>query len=399
MDFNYSEEQQLLKDSLEKFLAKDYSFETRRGIIDTRLGMSPAAWQQFATMGLLGLTIPAEHDGFGGNAVDTMLVMEALGRHLVIEPYLATVVLGAGAIVLGGTEEQRKILLPQVVSGKLKLAFAHGEPASRYSRTRVQTTARLEGNQWVLNGRKSVVMHGAVADLLIVSARTSGADDDAHGISLFFVNPGEPGVSGREYPTYDGMRAAEVEFQNVHVNTESLIGVLDQASPLIDLVLDRGIAAVCAEAVGCMEALNNATLEYLKTRQQFGVPIGRFQALQHRMVDMLIQAEQAKSMACLAAVKVDSPDPLERRRAVSAAKELMGRAGRFVGQQAIQLHGGMGMTNELAAGHYFKRLTAIDVAFGDSDFHLTRFATTPQAVAQHEQPSLTPAKSRWKQIV
>jgi len=397
MDFNYTEEQQLLKDSLDKFLAKNYSFETRRGIINTRLGMSPVAWEAFASMGLLGLPIPAEHEGFGGSAVDTMLVMEAFGRRLVIEPYLATVVLGASAIVLGGTEEQRKILLPRVAAGKFKLAFAHGEPTSRYSPTRVQTTARMEAGQWVINGRKSVVLHGAVSDLLIVSARTSGEVDDAHGISLFFVNGAEAGVAGREYPTYDGMRAAEVEFQNVRVNSESLIGVLDQAHPLIELVIERGVAALCAEAVGCMEALNEKTLEYLKTRQQFGVPIGKFQVLQHRMVDMLIQYEQAKSMACLAAVKVDSPNPNERKRAVSAAKEFIGRAGRFVGQQAIQLHGGMGMTDELDVGHYFKRLTAIDTTFGDSDFHLQRFATAEDAGEQ--QPDLAPAKSRWKQLV
>jgi alkylation response protein AidB-like acyl-CoA dehydrogenase len=204
-------------------------------------------------------------------------------------------------------------------------------------------------------------------------------------------------VAGREYPTYDGMRAAEVELENVTVNSDSLIGVLDQAHPLIELVIERGIAALCAEAVGCMDALNQATLEYLKTRQQFGVPIGRFQVLQHRMVDMLIQQEQARSMACLAAVKVDSPNPLERRRAVSAAKELIGRAGRFVGQQAIQLHGGMGMTDELAVGHYFKRLTAIDTTFGNSDFHLQRFATAQGT--EEQQPSLAPAKSRWKQLV
>ncbi len=396
MDFNYTEEQQLLKDSLYKYLAKNYSFEARREIINTRLGMSAIAWEGFASMGLLGLPIPTEHDGFGGSAVDTMLVMEAFGRRLVVEPYVASIVLGASTIVLGGTEEQRRILLPQVASGKLKLAFAHGEPTSRYSTTRLQTTARLEGNQWVLSGRKSLVLHGAVADLLIVSARTSGAVDDAHGISLFFVNPAEPGVSGREYPTYDGMRAAEVTLENVHVNTDSLIGVLDQAHPLIELVLERGIAALCAEAVGCMEALNQATLEYLKTRQQFGVPIGKFQVLQHRMVDMLIQYEQAKSMACLAAVKVDSPNALERKRAVSAAKELVGRAGRFVGQQAIQLHGGMGMTEELPVGHYFKRLTAIDTTFGDSDFHLARFALAQTVEA--EVPA-GPSKSRWKQLV
>ena len=395
MDFNYTQEQQMLQDSVEKFLDKNYRFETRREIIAARKGISAPAWKGFAELGLLGLPIPPEYGGFGGNAVDTMIVMEALGRHLVVEPYLSTVVLGAGAIVLGGTEAQRRILLPSVVDGSMKLAFAHWEPDSRYSLSQIETTARREAGFWVINGRKSVVLHGAVADLLIVSARTSGQPDDAHGISLFFVNPGEPGVAGREYPTYDGMRAVEAEFANVQVNAESLIGVLDQAYPLIELVVDRGVAALCAEAVGCMGALNVATLEYLKTRQQFGVPIGRFQALQHRMVDMLIQYEQAKSMACLAAVRVDSPDAGERRRAVSAAKELIGRAGRYVGQQAIQLHGGMGMTDELNVGHYFKRLTAIDATFGDGDHHLSRFAA---AGATGEATPVQP-KSRWKQLV
>jgi pimeloyl-CoA dehydrogenase small subunit len=396
MDFNYTQEQQLLHDSVEKFLDKNYSFETRREIIAARQGMSPRVWEGFASLGLLGLPIPPEYDGFGGGGVDTMIVMEALGRHLVVEPYLSTVVLGASTIVLGGTEVQRRILLPSIVDGSMKLAFAHWEPRSRYSLSQVETTARQEGGFWVINGRKCVVLHGAVSDLLIVSARTSGEAGDPHGVSLFFVNPSEPGVSGRDYPTYDGMRAVEAEFSDVHVNTDSLIGVLDQAYPLIELVVDRGIAALCAEAVGCMGALNAATLEYLKTRQQFGVPIGRFQALQHRMVDMLIHYEQAKSMACLAAVKVDAADAVERRRAVSAAKELIGRAGRFIGQQAIQLHGGMGMTDELNVGHYFKRLTAIDTTFGDRDHHLSRFAA---AVETTTEAMPVPPKSRWKQLV
>jgi len=394
MDFNYSEEQNLLQDSVEKFLAKNYSFETRRQIIAARQGVSATAWEGFASLGLLGLPIPPEHEGYGGNAIDTMIVMEACGKALVVEPFLATVVLGAGAIVLGGTEPQRRLLLPNVVNGSLKLGFAHEEPRSRASLTHVETTARQESGFWIINGRKAVVLHGAVADLLIVSARTSGKPGDAHGISLFFVNPAEQGVSGREYPTYDGMRAAEVEFANVQIGSDSLIGVLDRAHPLIELVIDRGIAALCAEAVGCMSALNGATLEYLKTRQQFGVAIGKFQALQHRMVDMLIQLEQARSMACLAAVKVDSPDADERRRCVSAAKELIGRAGRFVGQQAIQLHGGMGMTDELSVGHYFKRLTAIDTLFGDSNHHLTRFSSVASTAAMP-----VPAKKGWKQLV
>ena len=396
MDFDYTEEQQLLKDSIEKFLTKSYTFEERRKIVESGEGMSGVAWAGFASMGLLGVPIPEEFGGFGGGGVDTLIVMEAFGRALVVEPYLSSVVLAGGIISLGGTQEQRRILLPRIVDGSMKFAFAHTEPGTRYELNRVETTARQSGGMWVINGRKSVVVHGAVAELLIVTARTSGSPDSPQGITLFFVNPAEQGVSGRVYPTYDGMRAAEVTFDNVTINNESVIGVLDNGYPLLEVAVDRGIAAVCAEAVGCMDALNAATLEYLKTRQQFGVPIGRFQALQHRMVDMIMHAEQARSMALLAAVKVDSPDAAERRRCVSAAKEFIGRAGRFVSQQAIQLHGGMGMTNELNVGHYVKRLTAIDATFGDSDLHLDRFCAG--VVAPAEAPLRQPAK-KWKQLV
>jgi len=395
MDFNYTEEQQLLKDSLEKFLAKNYGFEQRRDILANHAGFSPTAWEGFSSMGLLALPVPEEFGGFGGNAVDLMIVMEAFGRSLVLEPYLANAVLAAGAIALAGSAAQRQILLPRIADGSMKFAFAHTEPGSRFDLHRVETTARQEGGMWVISGGKSVVIHGAIADLLIVTARTSGATDAKSGISLFFVNPAEEGVAGRDYPTYDGMRAAEVTFDNVTISPESLIGSIDSAYPLLELLADRAVAALCAEAVGCMGALTDLTLAYLKTREQFGVPIGRFQALQHRMVDMLMHYENARSMAMLAAVKVDSSDYAERRRAVSAAKELIGRAGRFVGQQAIQLHGGMGMTDELAVGHYVKRLTAIDTAFGNSDHHLERFAAeVRETILEPAQP-----KKKWKQLV
>jgi pimeloyl-CoA dehydrogenase small subunit len=397
MDFDLTEEQQLLKDSVGKFLEKNYSFETRKQIIASRAGYSATAWQGLASLGLLGVPVPEDFDGFGGGGVETMVVMEAFGRHLVVEPYLGTVVMAASLVATAGTEEQKKYLLPPIVDGSMRFACAFTEPGGRYDLNHVETTARMEGGMWVIDGAKSVVMHGAVAELLVVSARTSGNVGDAHGISLFFVNPGEEGVSGREYPTYDGNRAAEIGLANVQVSGDSLIGAADQALPLIELIVDRAIAALCAEAVGCMGALNDATLEYLKTRKQFGVPIGRFQALQHRMVDMLIQYEQAKSMALLAAVKVDSPDAVERRKAVSAAKELIGRAGRYVGQQAIQLHGGMGMTDELNVSHYVKRLTAIDTQFGDVDHHLDRFAQAeaakPVDLADFERP-----RAKWKRI-
>jgi alkylation response protein AidB-like acyl-CoA dehydrogenase len=396
MDFNYSEEQRLLSDSVGKYLDKNYSFEQRREIIASRQGMSPTVWEGLASMGLLGVPIPQEFGGFGGGGVDVALVMEAFGRALLVEPYLPTVILAGSTIALGGSDAQRQILLPRIADGSMKLAFGHTEPGTRHELNRVRTSARQEGGMWVINGEKSVVLHGAVADLLIITARTSGAPDSPQGITLFFVNPGEQGVMGREYPTYDGMRAAEVTFDNVTISPESMIGVLDNGYPLLEMVIDRGIAAVCAEAVGCMGALQAATLEYLKTRQQFGVPIGKFQVLQHRLVDMLMQCEQARSMALLAAVKVDSADATERRRSVSAAKELIGRAGRFVGQQAIQLHGGMGMTEELSVGHYVKRLQAIDTTFGDGDLHLDRFCAAD--AGEVEEPVRKPAK-KWKQLV
>jgi len=395
MDFDFTEEQRLLQDSVVRFLEKNYSFETRREIVASRVGYSPVAWEGLASLGMLGVPVPADRGGFGGGGVETMIVMEALGRHLSVEPYLGTVVMAASCVATVGTVEQKDYLLPLVMDGSMRLACGFGEPGSRYDLNHVETTAREDGGFWVLNGSKSVVMHGAVADLLIVSARTAGGPTDREGVSLFFVNPAEDGVSGREYPTYDGMRAADIGFEDVRVSGDSLIGVAGNGLPVVELTVDRAIAALCAEAVGIMEALHAATLDYLKTRQQFGVPIGRFQALQHRMVDMLMHCEQARSMALLAAVKVDDPNPVERRRAVSAAKELVGRASRAVAQEAIQLHGGMGMTDELIVGRYVKRLTAIDTTFGDADHHLERFALAGSAPAE---AILEKPRSRWKQL-
>lgn len=395
MDFDLSQEQQMLQDAVGKFLEKNYSFEQRRAMVAAREGSSATVWAGLAEMGLLGLPVPQESGGFGGGAIETMLVMEAFGKHLVLEPYLSTVVMAAQLINVAGSKDQQQYLLPLIMNGEMRLACGFHESRGRYDLDHVQTTAEQKGGFWVINGSKSVVLHGAAADLLIVSARTGGANQDRDGISLFFVHPAEEGVSGREYPTYDGMRAADVTFENVQISPDSLIGVPGKALPLIEMIVDRASAALCAEAVGAMGALNAATLEYLKTRQQFGVPIGRFQVLQHRMVDMLIQYEQAKSMALLAAAKVESDDATERRRAVTAAKEFIGRAGKFVGQQAIQLHGGMGMTNELNVSHYVKRLAAIDTTFGDSDHQLDRFIAAEQASAE---PMVTRPRAKWKVI-
>ena len=395
MDFRLSEEQQMLKDSVQRFLEKNYSFEQRRKLIAERQGMSPQVWAGFASLGLLGVPFSTEHGGFGGNGVDVMIVMEALGRALSIEPYLATVLLAGGAIDRGGAPWQKNILLPKIIDGSMILTFAHSEPSARYDLNHVETRAVQDGQGWTLNGRKSIVLHGAVAEKYLVSARTSGSTRDAHGVTLFLVEADEEGIGGRDYPMFDGTRAGELTLSDVRVGAESIIGTLDKALPLIEQVTDRAIAALCAEAVGAMEALHSTTLEYLKARQQFGVPIGKFQALQHRMVDMLIYLEQARSLALLAAVKCWSDDAHERRHACAAAKEYVGRAGRFIGQQAIQLHGGMGMTDELPASHYFKRLTAIDMLLGDQAHHRARFA---QMKESEPAEKLEKPRKAWKQI-
>jgi alkylation response protein AidB-like acyl-CoA dehydrogenase len=395
MDFALTEEQQLLKDSVERFLEKNYSFERRRKQVAERQASAPEVWQGFASLGLLGLPFPEEHGGFGGGAVETMLVMEALGRHLSLEPYLSAIVLAGGLIELGAAPWQKRILLPRIIDGSMVLACAHYEPGSRYAPEHVATRAVADGNNWVLTGEKTLVLHGSIAEKLLVSARTAGSEDDPAGVTLFIVESDEQALGGQEYPLFDGTRALDLQLNGVKVGPESVIGTLNNAMPLIELVIDRALAALCAEAVGVMARLQEMTVDYLKTRQQFGVPIGRFQALQHRAVDMLIEVEQARSMALLAAGRIDGSDRFERRRAILAAKDYIGRAGRFVGQQAIQLHGGMGMTEELAAGHYFKRLAAIDILFGDSAWQRRQFA---QLSEQASGESFSRPSKAWKRI-
>jgi len=315
--------------------------------------------------------LPEAHGGLGGNAVDTMVVMEVFGRGLVVEPYLATAVLGAGLVAEAGSDAQQAALLPKVAGGELLLAFAHDEPGTRYELNHVATSAKKPGDAYVLNGAKTVVLHGAQADTLIVSARTSGGERDDKGISLFLVDRKAAGVAVRDYPTHDGQRAADITLRNAR---GELLGKDGQATGPIEHARARAIAALCAEAVGNMAALVEITLAYIKTRKQFGVPIGSFQVLQHRMADMLMYVEQARSMMYLAANRADSTDVAERRRAIAAAKTLVGQAGRFVGQQAVQLHGGIGVTDEVNVSHYFKRLTLINATFGDADHHLGQFS-------------------------
>ena len=395
MDFNLTEEQAMLKESVDRFLAKNFSFEQRRQMLADRQPMNAQLWQGLAELGVLSVPFLPDDGGFGGGGVETMLVMQALGRNLVLEPYLATVVLAGSCVALGAAEWQKKILLPKIMDGSMIMAFAHTEPDARFDLAQVKTRATRDGNNFVLEGEKSLVLHGSVADKFIVSARTSGNDADPRGVTLFIVEADEENLGGQEYPLFDGTRALDLQLSGVKLSPESVIGTLDQASPLIDVALDRAMAALCAESVGIMDALHAATVEYLKTRQQFGQPIGRFQALQHRAVDMLVQLEQARSMALLAASKVDSNDIGERRRTVAAAKELTGRAGRFLGQQAIQLHGGMGMTDELNVSHYFKRLTAIDVLFGNAASQRTRFATMKHGETSAQTQ---PPRKSWVKI-
>jgi hypothetical protein len=355
VDFSLTEEQLLLEDTVRRFVAKDYAFERRRAILASDEGWSREAWQQLAGLGLTALTVPEEHGGLGRGPVDTLVVMNALGPALLLEPYLASAVT---ATALLRESRQGADLLPQMAMGEAIAVLAHDEPNG------IATWCRAAGTDFFLDGRKCVVAHAGAAHFLIVSARLG--DETA----LFLVPRGAPGLSLASYPTLDGTRAAEVFLDNVRVPADSR---LDAGGEALERALDIGLAALCAEAAGIMKAALDATVDYLRTRTQFGQPIGRFQVLQHRAADMLLHCEQAGSMAMLATLRCTATDARERRRALSAAKVLVGRAARFVGQQAVQLHGGMGMTDESIVSHWFRRLTAIELSHGDSDAHLQQF--------------------------
>ena len=381
MDFDLTEEQRLLQESLARLLADRYGFEQRKEYMNSPAGWSREMWSSYAELGLLGLPFSEEEGGFGGGPVETMLVAEQMGRAIALEPWLPTMVLGGGFLKHGGNGGLRSALAPKLVAGELLMAFAHTERQSRYDLYDVASTARRDGSAWVLDGRKGMVLHGDSADKLVVTARTDGARRDRRGIGVFVVDADASGVTRRGYRTVDGQRAAEVDLSDVRVDPESVLGDPADGLPLVDCVVDEAIAALAAEAVGAMEVVHHMTLDYMKTRQQFGRPIGSFQALQHRAADMQVQLEQARSMALYAAMSVEEPDAAERRRAMSAVKVQIGRSIRFVGQQSIQLHGGIAMTIEYAAGHYFKRLTVNDATFGDADHHVRLLAETDGAVA------------------
>jgi pimeloyl-CoA dehydrogenase small subunit len=381
MDFDLNDEQRLLKDSVERLLADRYDFEARKKFMAEPEGFSRELWRQYAELGLLGLPFAEADGGIGGGPVETMIVMEAFGRALALEPFLATVVLAGGLIRHGGSDAQRAALVPKIADGSLLLAFAHSERQARYDLADVGATARRDGAGLVLDGAKSLVLHGDSADKLIVSARIAGDRRDRDGIGLFLVDASAKGVSRCGYQTVDGLRAAEVTLAGVAVGADAAIGQPGAALPLIERVVDEAIAAMAAEAIGGMAAMHELTVEYLKTRKQFGVPIGSFQVLQHRAVDMFVALEQARSLALLATMMVQEPDPVERHKAIAAAKVQVGRSGKLVGQQAVQLHGGIAMTMEYKAGHYFKRVTAIDTTFGDADYHLAWLARNGGLIA------------------
>lgn len=374
MDFDLTEEQSLLKDSVDRLIDDNYGdFERRRAFQKEPGGWSRSIWSQYVELGLTALPFEEDMGGIGGGPLETMIVMEAIGKGLTLEPFFSTVVLGGAALNLGANEAQRAAIIPKVAGGEAILALAQGERQARYDLFDVATTARESGGGFLLDGQKSMVIHGDSADMLVVSARTSGERRDQSGITLFLVDAKTPGVEVHGYEGQDAQRVAEISFNGVSVGADAVLGTRGEGLPLLEQIVDTGIAALAAEAVGAMDALQALTVDFLKTRKQFGVPIGSFQSLQHRAVDMMIALEQARSMSVLAAMMV-SAGASERRAAISAAKVQINRSARYVGQQAIQLHGGIGMTMEYKAGHYFKRLTMIESQFGDTDYHLARVA-------------------------
>jgi len=375
MDFNFTEDQTMLRDTVASFLADRYDFETRRAVVKAGKGWRPEVWKAFAEeLGILGAGFSEEAGGFGGGAIENMIVLEEFGKALVLEPYLPTVVIAGGFLRRGGSAAQKEAHIPSIIDGSKTFAFAQLEKNSRYDLADVSTTAKKKGGGWVIDGEKFVVLNGASADTLIVTARTAGAQRDRNGIGIFLVPSSAKGVSIKGYATQDGLHAADITLSGVEVGSNAAVGDPANGLPLIEQVVDDARIALCAEAVGAMDESLKSTVEYLKTRTQFGVPIGTFQVLQHRASDMFVNLEQARSMAMFATMAADIDDPTERAHAVAAAKVQIGKSSRYVGQQSIQLHGGVGMTMEYKIGHYFKRLSMIENTFGDTDYHLKRVA-------------------------
>jgi alkylation response protein AidB-like acyl-CoA dehydrogenase len=371
MDFTLTDEQSILRDSVAAYLRDNYDFETRRRVGSTDPGWQPAVWKALAEeLGILGVGFPEAQGGLGGGSVEFGLIMEEFGRALVIEPYLETVIIGGRLLQRSGYADDE--LVAKIIRGEAVLAFAYAEHQARYTWRDVRTSARPREGGYVLDGQKAVVIAAPLASHLLVTARTSGGPREPEGISLFLVDRNATGVATRDYRTVDGRRASEVTLENVWAPPEALVGTRDHALPIVERVIDEATAAVCAEACGVLRKLHEGTVDYTKQRRQFGVPIATFQVLQHRMVDMFIQLEQAVSMSAMATLKLREHD-IERAKAVSAAKVQIGKACKFIGHNAIQLHGGMGMTDELSIGHYFKRAIMIESQFGSTDHHLARY--------------------------
>ena len=373
MNFDLSEEQQLLKDSVERFVNDNYDLDTRQSLSKNPAGFSDTYWQTMAELGWLGVTVPEAQGGFGGNQADTMVLMEAFGQGLVLEPFFASAVLGTRAVVSGGNADLQSRLLPDVVSGSCRLGLAYAEEQSRFDLEDVITRATAQDSGFVITGHKSMVQHGGSADQLVVSTRTSGGQRDENGITLFLVDTKAEGVTVDSFPTVDGQQASEVTFENVFVHADNMLGELDRGFTLLQDIAIDGILALAAEAVGAMEILYKDTVAYTQEREQFDHSLADFQVLQHRMVDMFMEYEQCKSMLYRATLEVVQ-NGRKAMRTVHALKYMVGKVGTFIGENAVQLHGGMGVTEELRIGHYFKRLLVIDAQFGNSDHHLSCFA-------------------------
>lgn len=371
MDFNFTEEQGMVRDSLARMVREQYDFDTRRSVVESDSGWRPEVWSQLAELGLFGMPFSEADGGFGGGPVDSLIVMEEFGKGLVVEPYVPTVVCAGGFLKHAGTDAQKADHLAGIIDGSRVFAFAYAEPKGRYDLADLETTAKRDGESYVLSGHKAVVIGAPWASHLIVTARTSGDRRDASGVSVFVVEKDADGVTTRDYPTFDGRRASEIYFENVSVQSDALIGEEGNAMPLIDRVVAEAIAAQCAEACGAMKVAHEMTVEYSRQRKQFGVAIGSFQVLQHRMVDMFMEYEQSVSMTYLATLRLADHDH-DRQLATSSAKVRVGQAAHHIGQEAIQIHGGMGMTEELAIGHYFRRLTLFDSEYGNVDHHMKR---------------------------
>ena len=369
MDFNYTETQDMLRDTLARFLADTYDFESRKKMLASADGRDPGIWRALAQdLGILSAPFAEKHGGMDGGALENVIMMEELGKVIAIEPYLQTVVIGGGALKHSGGAIA-DAMIPEIIAGNTTIAFAYAEPQGRYDLANLRTTAKADGAGYVLNGHKGVVYAAPWSSHILVTARTGGSQRERSGVELFLIDAKSPGIVRRDYPTVDGFHASEIYFENVAVPGEAL---LPGGLSLIERIVDEATVAVCAEACGVTRKLHEGTLDYSKQRQQFGQPIGRFQVLQHRMADMFIEVEQIVSMTLMATLKLDLPED-QRKAAVSLAKAKVSRSAKFVGQNAVQTHGGIGITQELAIGHYFKRATMIESQFGTADYHLERF--------------------------